>query len=97
MSKSKSALGAKQIYFQFQVQLTELDHNYPYPSTDKYVSFTIPLDMYDKTRIATVIEKLISECQDGWNDAVATFTAEQAEKLAKEEAEKAGNIELTPA
>jgi hypothetical protein len=97
MSKSTSALGAKQIYFQFQVQLTELDHNYPYPSVDKYVSFSIPLDMYDKAKIGTIIDKLISECQDGWGNALATFTAEQAEKLAREEAKKAENVELTPA
>lgn len=93
--KSTNALGAKQVYFQFSVQLTELDHNYPYPEVSKYVSFCIPVDMYDKAKIGTVIDKLIAECQDGWGNALAEFEIKQAEKAAKEAAE--ANVELTPA
>lgn len=79
----------KQVYFQFSVQLAEIDHNYPYPSVSKYVTFTIPVIMFDRTKIGTMIENLMGECEDGWKDAVAEYEKEQAEKLAKEEAETA--------
>jgi len=86
MARTKSV--QKQVYFQFSVQLAELDHSYPYPSASKFVTFTIPVDLFDRVKIGGMIEKLINECEDDWVKAVSEYEKEQAEKLAKEEAEK---------